>query len=127
MNLGAAYLQNHQPSEAIAPLKRALELNPDLAGAQQMLGTSLLSLGYASEAIPHLERAGAVDALGIAQLKVGKLPDAVANLQLALRNRPGDPDLLYYLARASGLLSKNAADVLESDYQTSARAHQSLG
>ncbi len=126
VNLGAAFLQNRQPHEAIAPLRRAVELNPDLVGAQQMLGVSLLAQGYAEEAIPHLEKAGAVDALGIAQLKTGKLPEAVTNLQAALRARPGDPDLLYYLGRASGLLSKNAFDVLEADSPNNARSHQAL-
>lgn len=126
VNLGAAYMQNHDYNAAIAPLKRALDLNPDLIGAHQMLGYALLSQGYAAEAIPHLEKAHAVAALGIAQLKTGKLSEAIANLQTALAQRPNDPDLLYYLGRASGLLSKDAFDTLESAYPNSARAHQAL-
>lgn len=127
VNLGAAYLQNHQTREAIDPLRRAVGLNPELVGAQQMLGVALLSQGYASEAIPYLEKAGAVDALGIAELKAGKLPEAVTHLQAALKSRPGDADLLYYLGRASGLLSKGAFDALEAEGASSARAHQALG
>jgi tetratricopeptide (TPR) repeat protein len=126
VNLGAAYLDNRQYALAIAPLRRALELNPDLVGAHQMLGYALLSTGYAAEAIPHLERAQAQDALGIAELKTGKLPEAIANLNAALAKRPNDPDLLYYLGRASGLLSKEVFDTLESTYPDSPRAHQSL-
>ncbi len=72
VNLGAAYLQNHEYGAAIGPLKKSLELNPDLAGAQQMLGYALLAQGYAAESIPYLEHAHAQDALGIAQLKTGK-------------------------------------------------------
>jgi tetratricopeptide (TPR) repeat protein len=126
VNLGAAYLDDREYALAIAPLKKALVLNPDLVGAHQMLGYALLSAGYAAEAIPHLERAQAQDALGIAELKVGKLPEAVASLNAALAKRPNDPDLLYYLGRASGLLSKEVFDTLESTYPDSARAHQSL-
>ncbi len=127
VNLGAANLENHDYGDAIPPLRRALELNPDLIGAHQMLGYALLTQGYAAEALPHLEKAGLPDAMGIADLKLGKLPEAVANLQAALVKRPNDPDLLYYLGRASGLLSKQAFDTLESAYPDSARAHQALG
>jgi tetratricopeptide (TPR) repeat protein len=126
VNLGAAYIQQRNYEAAVAPLKRALELNPDLVGAHQMLGYALLSEGYATEAIPHLQIANAQDALGVAQIKTGKLPDAIANLIAALAKRPNDPDLLYYLGRASGLLSKEAFDTLESAYPDSARAHQAL-
>ena len=126
VNLGAAYLESRKYAEAIPPLKQALALDPKLAGADQMLGYALLSAGYATEAIPHLEREQAQDALGIAELKTGKLPEAIANLNAALAKRPNDPDLLYYLGRASGLLSKEVFDTLESTYPESARAHQSL-
>jgi tetratricopeptide (TPR) repeat protein len=126
VNLGAAYLQNRNYAEAIPPLKRAVEMNPDLAGAQQMLGYVLLMQGYAAESIPHLERANVPDALGIAQLETGKLPEAIANFELALAKHPNDPELLYYLSEASGLLAKNAADSLESGFPDSARAHESL-
>jgi len=126
MNLGAAYMQNRNYGAAIAPLKRALALNPDLTGAHQMLGYALLAQGYAAEAIPHFEKAGARDGMGIAQLEMGKLPEAIANLEAALNKRPNDPDLFYYLGRASGLLSKNTFDTLLSAYPDSARAHQAL-
>lgn len=127
VNLGAAYMQNHQYGPAIDPLKRALQLNPDLIGAHQMLGYALLAQGYSAEAIPHLEKAHVQDALGIAQLKTGKLSEAISNLQTALAKRPNDPELLYYLGRASGLLSKEAFDSLQANYPDSARAHQALG
>lgn len=126
VNLGAAYLQNHQYDEAIPPLKKSLELKPDLVGAQQMLGYSLLADGYAAESIPYLEKTHSQEALGIAELKVGRLPDAIASLDEAVKEHPNDPDLLYYLGRASGLLSKEAFDTLESSYPDSARAHQSM-
>lgn len=126
VNLGAAYMQNQQYDQAIAPLKKSLELKPDLLGAQQMLGYALLADGYAAESVPYLEKTHSQEALGIALLKVGKLPEAIAILTEANKKHPNDPDLLYYLGRASGLLSKEAFDALESAFPDSARAHQAI-
>ena len=126
VNLGSAYMEKHEYGAAIAPLKRALELSPDLPVAHQLLGYALLSQGYSAEAIPHLQRVGALDALGIAQIETNQLTEAVSNFTSALVQRPGDPDLLYYLGHASGLLSKDAIDTLLTTHPDSARAHQAL-
>jgi tetratricopeptide (TPR) repeat protein len=127
VNLGQAYMENHEYGSAIPPLKRALELNPDLTPAHQLLGYALLSQGYAAEAIPHLAKAQDATALGIAEIQTGNLKEAVENLQIALAKQPGDPDLLYYLGRASGLLSKQSVDTLLAAYPDAARAHQAMG
>ena len=127
LNLGEELIQIRDNAAAIAPLKRALELRPDLEAARLQLGYALLSLGYAAEAIPHLERVNALEALGIAQIETGQYQEAVANLSAALVKRPNDPDLLYYLGRASGLLAKRAIDTLQNTYPDSARAHQAMG
>src|SRR5260370_1038799 len=127
VNLGEVYMETHDYTSAIAPLKHALELAPDLPAAHQLLGYALLAQGYAAEAIPHLERVKEQAALGIAQLETGQLPEAVANLRAALKTRPNDPDLLYYLGRASGMLSKQTIDTLLATYPDSARAHQAMG
>jgi tetratricopeptide (TPR) repeat protein len=127
VGLGQALMQTGDYQGAIAPLKRALELNPELPGAQQLLGFALLSAGYAKEAIPYLEKVQALDAVGVAQLKAGQLAEAVTNLQAALAKRPSDVDLMYYLGRASGLLSQEAFEKLQSTDPHSARAHQILG
>ncbi|MFZ2083914.1 MAG: tetratricopeptide repeat protein, partial [Candidatus Sulfotelmatobacter sp.] len=111
---------------AIPPLKHALELKPDLLPAHQLLGYALLAQGYASQAIPHLQRASDKTALGIAQIQTGQLPEAVANLQAALAAHPNDPDILYYLGRASGLLAKQSIDTLLAAYPDSPRAHQAM-
>jgi tetratricopeptide (TPR) repeat protein len=126
VNLGGAYMEKHDYGAAIPPLKRALELSPELPVAHQLLGYALLSQGYAAEAIPHLQRVGARDALGIAQIETGQLTEAVSSFTAALAQRPGDPDLLYYLGHASGLLSKDAIDSLFATHPDSARAHQAL-
>jgi tetratricopeptide (TPR) repeat protein len=126
VNLGNAFMEKHDYGAAIPPLKRALELSPDLPVAHQLLGYALLARGYAAESIPHLQRVGALDALGIAEIETGQLTEAVNNFSAALANRPGDPDLLYYLGHSSGLLSKNAIDNLLQTHPDSARAHQAL-
>ena len=126
VNLGAAYMEKRDYGAAIAPLKRALELGPDLPVAHQLIGYALLAQGYSAEAIPHLQRVGALDALGIAQIETNQLTEAVSSFTAALAQRPGDPDLLYYLGHASGLLSKDVIDNLLATHPDSARAHQAL-
>ena len=126
VNLGQAYMENQDYGAAIPPLKHALELSPELAAAHQLLGYALLAQGYNAEAIPHLEKIQEPAALGIAQIGTGQLPQAVENLQAALAKHPNDPDLLYYLGRASGLLAKQSIDTLQAAYPDSARSHQAL-
>jgi len=126
VGLGQAYMERSDFGDAVEPLKHALELDANLVPAHQLLGYALLSQGYAGEAIPHLETAHESGALGIAQLEIGRFAEAIANLQAALQKRPNDPDLLYYLGRASGLLSKQSIDTLLAAYPDSARAHQAM-
>jgi tetratricopeptide (TPR) repeat protein len=125
-SLGQACMERGDFGAAVQPLKHALELDASLAPAHQLLGYALLAQGYAAEAIPHLETAHETGALGIARLETGHFAEAISNLQAALQKRPNDPDLLYYLGRASGLLSKQSIDTLLAAYPDSARAHQSL-
>ncbi len=126
VNLGQALMEQHDYAAASAPLKRALELDSSLVPAHQLLGYALLAQGYAAEAIPHLSRVHEQGALGIAQVETGQFAEAITNLQAALQKRPNDPDLLYYLGRAGGLLSKQSIDTLLAAYPDSARAHQSM-
>ena len=127
VSLGQACMEQRNYSAAVAPLKRALELDPNLAAADQLLGYALLAQGYAAEAIPHLAHVREQSALGIAQIETGQFTEAIANLQAALQKRPNDPDLLYYLGRASGLLSKQSIDTLLAADPDSPRAHQAMG
>lgn len=127
LDLGEVLLETHDYPAGIAALKHALELKPDLDPAHLQLGYALLQQGYAEEAIPHLERMHALAALGIAQIETGRYEAAVVNLNAALVEHPGNADLLYYLGRASGLLSKRSIDTLVETYPDSARAHQAMG
>lgn len=124
--LGVAYSQNGDYGSAIAPLKKAVELDPGLVVAHQSLGYALLAQGFAAEALAEFQSANDPAGLGIAQLQTGDLPNAVHSLQEAVNARPNDADLLYYLARATGLLSKQLYDTLIATYPDSPRAHQAL-
>ena len=126
VSLGQALMEKHDYAAALVPLKHALELDSGLAPAHQLLGYALLAQGYAAEAIPHLERVHEQAALGIAQSETGHFDEAIPNLQAALQKNPNDPDLLYYLGRASGLLSKQSVDTLLAVSPDTARAHQAI-
>jgi protein O-GlcNAc transferase len=126
VDLGAMYVEKRDFGAAIAPLKRALELNPAVEGAHQLLGYALLGEGRAAEAIPHFEQAHDDDTLGIALLESGDYSRAVPLLQKSLAKNPNDPDLLYYYGRASGLLSKQVFDDLEARFPNSPRSHQMM-
>jgi Flp pilus assembly protein TadD, contains TPR repeats len=127
VNLGAVYFEKKDYSAAIPPLRKALELNADLPAAHQMLGAALLSQGFAMEAIPHLEKVQSDDLLGVALLEAGRVRESVDHLEAALQKRPNDPDLLYYLARAHELLSRQLHRRLQSEHADSARAEQLQG
>jgi tetratricopeptide (TPR) repeat protein len=124
VGLGQAYMQMGHYSDAVLALKHALEMNPDLQGAHQLLGYSLLTEGYAEEAIAHLEQANDRGVLGIAQLESNHFGDAVTNLQAALAAHPNDPDLLYYLSRASQMLANETSEKVIASFPQSPRAHQ---
>jgi tetratricopeptide (TPR) repeat protein len=108
-NLGAVYHDQQDYRNAIPSLHKALELNPNLPGAQLMLGTSLLALGYAAEAIPHFEKTQTIALLGIALYEAGRDREAIDRLEAALESRPNDPDLLYYLGQAHMRLARQVA------------------
>ena len=126
VDLGGVLIEKRDYAAAIPPLKRALELSPNSEGAHRLLGYALLAQGYATDAIPHLEKAQADDVLGIALLEAGKLQEASVVLHKALVKNPNDPDLLYYYGRVSGLLSKQVFDELEARFPDSARAHEMM-
>jgi tetratricopeptide (TPR) repeat protein len=127
VKVGQAFIEQGQYGPAIAPLKRALELDPELVPAHRLLGYALLAQGFPKEAIPHLERAQDEGAIGIAQMQTDQPSEAVTHLQAALARNPNDPDLLFYLSRASEMLSSQSTSKLIAAYPNSARSHQVAG
>lgn len=127
ISLGDAFVRKRDYADAIAPLQRAVELDGRLDGAHQLLGYALLSQGFAAKAIPHLEQIHEYRALGIAQLEAGDFSGAVTSLQTAVAKTPDDPDLLYYLSRASLALSTDLSNKVLEKVPKSARARQLLG
>jgi len=124
IGLGQAYMRISNFADAIPPLKHALELKPDLPAVHTLLGYALLTQGYAVEAVPHLDQSQDHAALGIAQIETNHFAEAVTNLQAALAEKPNDPDLIYYLARASQMLANESNEKLLAQFPQSARAHQ---
>jgi tetratricopeptide (TPR) repeat protein len=125
-DLGVAYMQSKDYGSAIAPLKKAIELDPNLTAAHKPLGYALLAQGYAANAVTQFEETNDKAGLGIAQLEAGDLQNAVQNLQSAVAAQPNNPDLLYYLARACGLLSRQLYDLLPSSYPGTAPANEAM-
>ncbi len=127
VRLGQVYMETGKFDLALVPLKRALELDPSLAAAHKLIGYALLAQGYAVEAIPHFQAIQESTGLGIAQIETNQPSDAVTNLQAALAQKPGDPDLLFFLSRASEMLSSQSTEMLLKAFPNSARAHQVSG
>lgn len=59
--LGETYLRLEQPDKALAYLETAARLDPRLLPARASLGSALMRLGRAAEAIPHLQAALEID------------------------------------------------------------------
>ncbi len=120
----AAFEQKHDYAHAIPELREALKLSPDSKQANAMLGEALLAEDYPGEAVPYLERGERLNLLGIALTEDHRTPQAIGVLLNALQKDPNNPDLLFYLGKACGFLSKSSFDRLIQVAPGSARAHR---
>ncbi len=109
---------------AIAELRQALALQPDLRDAHGMLGEILLAQGFAQEAIPHLETAGHVYSQALALIEVNRLPEALRKLLAVYAERPDDPEVLFHLGESCGMLMQQAFNRLLRLHPDSARAQE---
>ena len=108
MNLGMALAMAGREGEAIAPLRRAVELQPTLLQAHLFLGSSLLSLGRGADAVPSLERvvkgrpqdAISRGLLARALLAAGRPDPAIAELKVVATETPRTPAVWYELGQA---------------------------
>jgi tetratricopeptide (TPR) repeat protein len=127
VRLGRACMEQHTYEQAVVALQRALQEDPELEIAHRLLGYAYLAQGYAVDAIPHLERVHELRALGIAQIQTGQVAEAVVNLQAEVKKSPNDPDLLYYLSKASEMLAQQSRTALLGSFPESERTHQVQG
>ena len=113
VSLGQACMEAHDFASALAPLKHALQLDPNLLFQH----INCWAMRYSRrDTLPkrfHTWNARTRMAhLASRRLKPASLSTRSRIWKPPSRKRPNDPDLLYYLGRASGLLSKQSVDTL---------------
>jgi len=121
-NLGVALLNKGFVDEAIAQLKRSIEIDPDYQFGHYNLAAALMEKGEPDEAIPHLRtvlkmnpnHTKAYYTLGNALSKKGDLDEAAASYKRALQLQPDFPDAHTNLANL--LLEKGETDAALAHY-----------
>jgi tetratricopeptide (TPR) repeat protein len=121
MNLGMALAMGGHEGEALAPLERALALNPDLLPARMFLGSSYLALGQPEKAIEPLKKVVAArpaDAdshrmLAEAYGMSGRPTDAVTQLRKVTELAPGVHRGWYALGHAYNAVTQAALRTFE--------------
>jgi tetratricopeptide (TPR) repeat protein len=112
--LGQAYIKEGDLSSAAGQFSQAVELDPELAAAQNNLGVALLQSNQAYQAIPHLKAAQDLDPgsaqvllnLGRAQLAAGELGAALDTAQRAADLEPQRTEA-WLLAGQAALATKD--------------------
>src|SRR5262245_21104734 len=131
-NLGLAYYLQNNYSEAIVPLRKALDLDPRLFGASLYLGISYYRTNQFALAVEALKSARRLNPketmvrywLGASYLALETLPAAVSELEAASLGAPKDPEVLYLLARSYSRYSASLMDRLLQVASGSASAHR---
>lgn len=105
-DLGSVLGLQGRVEESIPCLEKAIELEPTLPLAHKKLGRALAAVGRGAEADEVFEEYFERDpekgevALGADHLRAGRLDEAVATLQGALRKNPDNVDAMVFLANA---------------------------
>jgi Flp pilus assembly protein TadD len=111
--LGAVRLEQGRTDEAIAALRRGVELDGNNASIRFQLASALRKAGLQDEARSDFllagelmkakldfEQAGLATMNGIRQLRAGKPSEAAAALRAAVERKPDYPEANYYLGIA---------------------------
>lgn len=110
LKFGELAMQLHDPAYAQPLLERAVAQRPASSPAHEGLGLALLMQGLTDRAIPALSRAAALDSssasarynLAVALAQAGRIAEARAQAEAALRIRPDYPqaqEMLQWLPR----------------------------
>ncbi|MEE9294379.1 MAG: tetratricopeptide repeat protein [Phycisphaerae bacterium] len=110
-NIGVALVAKGNLDQAIGHYHRALQLDPDFAGAHNNLGSALSVQGRVDEAMSHYRQALQLDAghdrahynLGIALSAQGLLDEAISHFRRALHIRPDHAEAHNKLGLTLGL------------------------
>ena len=121
MNLGMALAMGGQEADAIAPLQKAVALNPKLLPAHMFLGSSYLARGDAASAVAPLERVVAARPsdvesrrlLAQAYSGVGRTADAVSQLRKITELAPALPAAWHALGHAYNALAQEAMSTFD--------------
>lgn len=105
---------------AIANFRKAIGLNPSSATALLKLDDAYMRKQDYGAAIPPPEASDRTQSqlssrtstAGVCTLQSDQPAEAVVNLKTALAKSPDDPDLIYYLSRASAALSSESNEKL---------------
>jgi predicted Zn-dependent protease len=116
MNLGMALAMGGHEAEALAPLQRALALNPGLLPARLFLGSSYLALGQPEKAIAPLQRVVAARPAEVEHRRMlaqayaasGRRTDAVTELRSITELAPKLPGGWYALGHAYNAVAQDA-------------------
>jgi predicted CXXCH cytochrome family protein len=106
LNLADLYRANGLDAQARPLLQRAIEQAPDLAAPQHAMGLLLIRQRDLDAAVPYLQRAARLEpgqvryvyVYGVALWEAGRRTEAIAALEQALEEHPGNPDLTSALA-----------------------------
>ena len=107
-NLGIALAMDGREAEAVAPLERALALNPKLTNARMFLGSSYLAINKPQKAVAALKEALTSQPSSIenrrmlaeAYAAVGRPADALAELRTITEIAPRNPAVWFALGHA---------------------------
>ncbi|MGH9454013.1 MAG: tetratricopeptide repeat protein, partial [Terriglobia bacterium] len=135
LNLGLVYQNEERLVEATRMLRKSVELDARLAGAQFFLGVDECLQGESRVAVPHLEAAlrqkpdlqNGYSWLATAYKMNGDLEAEVATLRRGMGRYPNNVDMIYLLGRAYEMLGRDSIDRLENANPQSTYVQQWLG
>ena len=128
-NLGLVYYLQGKNDEAIKALQRALELRPDILGANLFLGTAYVRTNQYEKSLDPLnpKEARAYLNLGLSYSELGRDDEALTVLRKAAELFPRDVEVLYSLGRVYTKLMTSTYEKMDQIDPDSYRAHQLLG